>query len=49
MGGGVEYKNFLIDLMYEINKFKIKIDGESDKRDYDSQRITLSIGYRFNF
>lgn len=49
MGGGVEYKNFLIDLMYEINRFKIKIDGESEKRDYDSQRVTLSIGYRFNF
>lgn len=51
IGAGAEYNNFVVDLMYKMNKAKIEIDDEGDKykKDLDYSRITLSVGYRFNF
>lgn len=47
-GAGLEYNNFVTELMYKINTAEIK-DDEGDKYDYDYSRITLSFGYKFNF
>ncbi|MDP0493050.1 MAG: outer membrane beta-barrel protein [Fusobacterium sp. JB021] len=51
-GGGVEYNNFTVDLMYAINKADIKVPmgnrGEDIKMKNDYERIVLSAGYRFN-
>lgn len=51
MGAGVEYNNFVADLMYKINKAKFEVetpDGKS-KNGFDYSRVTLSVGYKFNF
>ncbi|MCS5422112.1 MULTISPECIES: outer membrane beta-barrel protein [Psychrilyobacter] len=45
VGAGIEYKNYTIELMYAINK--CKVSGSRERVDYD--RITLSVGYKFNF
>ncbi len=51
IGAGAEYNNFVIDLMYKMNKAEIKIDDDGDKykKDLDYSRVTLSVGYKFNF
>ncbi|WP_130891041.1 outer membrane beta-barrel protein [Fusobacterium ulcerans] len=51
IGAGAEYNNFVVDLMYKVNKAKIKADiyGERIKKDLDYSRVTLSVGYKFNF
>lgn len=52
VGAGVEYNNFVADLMYKINKAKfeaISSQGEKAKEDFDYSRVTLSLGYKFNF
>ena len=52
IGAGVEYNNFVADLMYKVNKAKfeaISSQGEKAKEDFDYSRITLSVGYKFNF
>lgn len=54
-GFGIEYNNIVADLMYKMNYGKVKLtensDGEtrskSSKIDYG--RVTLSVGYKFNF
>ncbi|MGL4568084.1 MAG: outer membrane beta-barrel protein, partial [Fusobacteriaceae bacterium] len=50
LGAGMEYDNFLVDLMYKLNTGKI--EGENDF-DWDDSlrnyRVTLSVGYKFNF
>lgn len=50
-GVGLEYNNFVTDLMYKVNKAEIEYSDEycSVKRDMDYSRITLSFGYKFNF
>lgn len=53
IGGGFEYNDFTMDLMYKINKAELEY-GEKDskkreKKDLDYSRITLSVGYKFNF
>lgn len=48
LGGGVEYKNFTVDLMYAITTAETeakKLDGK-EKNDYG--RVVLSAGYRFD-
>lgn len=37
--------------MYKVNKAEIKADivGERIKKDLDYSRVTLSVGYKFNF
>lgn len=57
IGGGFEYNNFTMDLMYQLNKAKAEINffDEEDntnykvKDDFDYSRFTLSVGYKFNF
>ncbi|MGL5278344.1 MAG: outer membrane beta-barrel protein [Cetobacterium sp.] len=56
VGAGVEYENFYVDLMYQVNEAKAKLkeeyDGESydfGKKDFDYSRVTLGFGYKFSF
>ena len=51
IGAGAEYNNFVIDLMYKINKAKVEMNNYNEriKDDLDYSRVTLSIGYKFNF
>lgn len=52
LGAGVEYNNFLFEVMHKVNKADINYsfnDGEKLKKSYDYSRTTLSIGYKFNF
>ncbi|MHD0318573.1 outer membrane beta-barrel protein [Fusobacterium sp. THCT1E2] len=51
IGAGAEYNNFVVDLMYKVNKAEIKanVGEERFKKDLDYSRVTLSIGYKFNF
>lgn len=57
LGGGVEYKNFLIDLSYTINYGKAKLISKdklegtkvsTDKNPLVFGALTLSVGYRFD-
>lgn len=56
IGGGFEYNNFTVDLMYQLNKAKAEMtfsDAKGNttyelKDDFDYSRVTLSFGYRFN-
>lgn len=51
VGAGVEYNNLVADLMYKINKAKFEVetpDGKS-KNNFNYSRVTLSVGYKFNF
>lgn len=48
IGTGLEYNNFTTDVMYKITKSKVKV-GSMDKENFDYSRITLSVGYKFNF
>lgn len=51
IGGGFEYNDFTMDLMYKINKAELEYGRgkERVKKDLDYSRITLSVGYKFNF
>ena len=51
VGAGVEYNNFVADLMYKINKAKFETSASygKTKDDFDYSRVTLSVGYKFNF
>lgn len=53
IGTGVEYKSFVVDLSYQVNTSKVKLKDNygHDKEDSDSdfKRVTLGIGYNFNF
>lgn len=51
IGAGVEYNNFVADLMYKINKAKFETSTPygKTKDDFDYSRVTLSVGYKFNF
>ena len=55
LGAGVEYENFVADLMYKMNYGKVKCEAREGS-EYDSTspkinygRISLSVGYKFNF
>ena len=47
MGGGVKYKSFFADIMYQTTFADIEVNGEKDNLDYS--RITLGVGYSFGF
>lgn len=49
-GVGVQYEDFNVDILYGANYAKTKVsDGpDSMKFDNDYERVTLSVGYRFN-
>lgn len=51
IGAGLEYNNFTIDAMYQLNKAKGEIetnDPDNIKDDFNYSRFTLSFGYKFN-
>ncbi|WP_297488374.1 outer membrane beta-barrel protein [uncultured Cetobacterium sp.] len=51
LGAGVEYNNYLVDLMYQTNFAKASWsdeDGTFTKSKLDYSRVTLSVGYKFN-
>ncbi|MDP0494011.1 MAG: outer membrane beta-barrel protein [Fusobacterium sp. JB021] len=49
IGGGVEYNNFLVELMYGVTKSDAKAT-KAIKGDYanDYEKLTLSVGYSFD-
>lgn len=51
LGAGLEYNNFVVELMYKVNRADIQYENDRDKSpkyDYDYSRTTLSFGYRFD-
>lgn len=51
LGAGIEYNNFLFEIMHKVNKADISYsfnDGDHLKGKYDYSRTTLSVGYRFD-
>jgi opacity protein-like surface antigen len=49
-GIGLEYKNFVADLSYQVNYADIEAkDGNFDGSKANFQRVTLGLGYNFNF
>jgi hypothetical protein len=46
IGGGIEIEHFIIDLSYQINTAKTDKEVEEN---IDVSRITLGLGYRFDF
>ena len=48
VGGGVEYHNFTVDLMYAVNKAETEADDLNGKEDNDYERVVLAVGYKFN-
>lgn len=49
IGAGIEYKDYTMELMYAINKCKASTKDSDSKKRADYDRISLSVGYRFNF
>lgn len=55
IGGGIEYQNFFVDLMYQITTAKAKyktqkpMGTEHYKKDMDYSRVTLGFGYKFTY
>lgn len=56
IGAGVEYENFFVDLMYQVNEAKAKLKEEYEgttydlgKKDFNYSRVTLGFGYKFSF
>ena len=52
IGGGVQISGFTVDLMYQANYAKAKIDngdGTRQEHDLNIHRVTLGVGYAFNF
>ncbi|MGL4970276.1 MAG: hypothetical protein ACRC5G_04720 [Cetobacterium sp.] len=48
-GIGMEYQAFNVDVLYGANYAKSKVNGDvNEKFDNDYERVTLSVGYRFN-
>ena len=48
LGGGVEYKNFTLDLMYAVTKAETEAKDWDVKEKNDYGRVVLSAGYRFD-
>lgn len=52
VGIGMEYNNFLMDIMYQQTVADAKLsyqNTELGKSNFDYSRVTLSLGYKFNF
>lgn len=53
LGAGAEYNNFIVELMYKVNRadvdYRLERGEKTPKRDYDYSRTTLSVGYKFDF
>ncbi len=51
VGGGVEYNNFTVDLMYSVTMAETEADvygGGTIKEDNNYERVVLAVGYKFN-
>lgn len=51
LGAGIEYKNFTVDIAYGINYTEMHWKQFSQNQvsfDNDYERVTLSVGYKFN-
>ncbi|MGX6592739.1 outer membrane protein [Cetobacterium ceti] len=52
IGAGVEYNNYLVDIMYQTNFAKAYLsdskDGNSSKSKLNYSRVTLSVGYKLD-
>lgn len=48
LGGGLEYNNFTVDLMYAVTTAEAEDKENNEKHDGDYARFVLSAGYRFN-
>lgn len=51
IGGGVEYNNFTVDLMYSVTMAETEADiygGGTIKEDNNYERVVLAVGYKFN-
>ena len=52
LGGGIEYKNVVLDLMYTSTHSKVKVTGsgpaKGDSFDNNYGELTFSAGYKFN-
>lgn len=49
LGAGVEYENFFIDAMYKLNTGKLENKNDDISEKLRNYRVTLSMGYKFNF
>ena len=52
LGAGIEYNNFIVDLMYQVASSKASISGDgikSDKDFFNSGKVTLGVGYKFSY
>lgn len=51
IGAGLEYNNFTADIMYKITKAEMETSTGRSKQKYDLDysRVTLAIGYKFNY
>lgn len=52
IGGGIQIDNVTVDLMYQANYAKAKINydgGGSEEHDLNVSRLTLGVGYAFQF
>ena len=53
IGGGVQINNVTVDLMYQANYAKAKIDYKdgsgSEEHNLNVSRVTLGVGYAFQF
>ena len=53
IGGGIQINNVTVDLMYQANYAKAKIDYKdgsgSEEHDINVSRLTLGVGYAFQF
>ncbi|MCS5422729.1 MULTISPECIES: outer membrane beta-barrel protein [Psychrilyobacter] len=48
LGGGLEYRNFTVDLMYAVTTAESESKEADIKEDNDYGRVVLSAGYRFD-
>lgn len=50
LGAGIEYNDFIMELMYQVNEAKGEVkfnNSKAVKDNLDYKRVTLSLGYKF--
>ncbi len=48
LGGGIEYKNVVLDLMYNSTHSRVDVKDTGDSFDNNYGELTFSAGYKFN-
>jgi hypothetical protein len=48
LGGGIEWNNVVMDLMYTATHSRVDVKDEDDSFDNNYGELTLSLGYKFN-